>query len=65
MATVLMVAVVVIAAVTMASFIGAIVAAASWAVSARILVEAFGLFTINVLISGHDHLANPPWQRSR
>ena len=59
MATILMVAVVVIAAVTMASFVGAIVAAASWAVSAHILVEAFGLFTISVLIGSCYHLVDP------
>ena len=60
MATVLMVTTVVVAVVTMASFIGALIAAASWAVSARILVEAnFGLFSVGVLIGGRDHLANP------
>ena len=60
--TVMMVVVVVIAAVTVASFVGAIIAAVSWAVSARILVEAnFGLFSVGVLISGRDHLANPFW----
>ena len=55
-----MVAMVVIAAVTMSSFIGALVAVASWAVSAHILVEAnFGLFSVGVLIDGCDHLSNP------
>ena len=30
--------------------------------SARVLVEAdFGLFSVGVLISGRDHLANPLW----
>ena len=57
-----MVAAVVVAAVTVASFVGALVAAASWAVSACILIEAnFGLFSVGVLIGGHDHLANPLW----
>jgi len=57
-----MVATVVVAAVTMASFIGALIAAASWAVIARILVEAnFDLFSVGVLIDGRDHLANPLW----
>ena len=46
----------------MASFVGAIVAKASWVVSARILVEAnFSLFSVGVLIGGHDHLPNPLW----
>ena len=58
-----MVAAVVLAAVTVASFIGALVAVASWAVSARIHVEAdFGLFSVVILIGGHDHLANPLWR---
>ena len=62
-ATVLMVAMVVIAVVTVASFVGALIAMASWVVIAHILVEAnFGLFSIGVLIGGHDHLANPLWQ---
>ena len=62
-ATVLMVAAVVVAAVTMASFVGAIVAKASWVVSARILIEAnFGLFSVGILIDGCDHLANPLWR---
>ena len=46
----------------MASFVGAIVAATSWVVSARILIEAnFNLFSIDVLIDSCDHLANPLW----
>ena len=46
----------------MASFVGALIAAASWAVIARILVEAnFDLFSVGVLIDGRDHLANPLW----
>ena len=62
-AIVLMVAVVIVAVVTMASFIGVLVVAASWAVSARILVEVnFGLFSIGVLVGGRDHLANPLWR---
>ena len=62
MATVMMVVAVVVAVVIVASFIGALVATASWAVSACILVEAnFGLFSVSILIGGHDHLANPLW----
>ena len=62
MATVPMVTAVVVAAVAMASVVGALVAAVSWAMSARILVEAyFGLFGIGVLIGDCDHLANPLW----
>ena len=62
-ATVLMVATVIIAAVTVASLVEALIAMASWAVSAHILVEVnFGLFSVGVLISGHDHLANPLWR---
>ena len=61
-ATILMVATVVVAVVTAASFVGAVVAVASWAVIARILVEAnFGLFSVGILIGGCDHLANPLW----
>ena len=57
-----MVAAVIIAAVTVASFIRALVAAPSWVVIARILVEAnFGLFSVGVLIGDHDHLANRLW----
>ena len=57
-----MVAMVVMVAVTVASFVGALVAMANWAVSACILIEAnFGLFSVGVLIGGHDHLANPLW----
>ena len=58
-----MVATVVIAAVTMASFVRVLVTAVSWAVSARILIEAnFGLFSVGTLIGGHDHLTYPLWQ---
>jgi len=58
-----MVPMVVVAAVTVASFVGALVAAASWAVSACILIEAnFGVFSVGVLIDGHDHLAQPLWR---
>ena len=57
-----MVVVVIVAAVTVASFIGVLVATTSWVVSAHILVEAnFGLFSVGVLIGGRDHLANPLW----
>ena len=58
-----MVVAVVVAAVIVASFIGALIAAASWAVSACILVEAhFGLFGVDVLIDGRNHLTNPLWR---
>ena len=61
-ATVLMVAMVIIAAVTVALFIEVLVAAASWAMGARILIEVnFDVFSIGILIGGHDHLANPLW----
>ena len=44
----------------MALVIGAIVATASWAMSARILVKVyFGLFGVGVLVGGRNHLANP------
>ena len=59
----MMVGAVIIAAVTVASFVGALISAASWAVSACILVEAnFGLFSVGILIGGRDHLANPLWR---
>ena len=49
-------------AVTVASFIGALVAVVSWAVSACILIKVnFSLFNVGVLIDGRDHLTNPPW----
>ena len=55
-----MVTTVIVAAITMASVVGSLVIAASWAMSARILVEAhLGFLGIGVLVSGHDHLANP------
>jgi len=55
-----MVAAVVVAAVTVASFVGALVAAAGWAMSARILVEAhLGFLGVGVLVGGRNHLANP------
>ena len=59
-ATVPMVTAVVVAVVAMAPDFEAIIATASWALSAYILVEAyFGLFGIGVLIDGHNHLVNP------
>ena len=58
-----MVPMVVVAAVTVASFVKAIIAAVSWVMSARILVEEnFSLFSVSVLIGGRDHLANPLWR---
>ena len=57
-----MVAVVIVAAVTVASFVRALVAAASWVMSAHILIEKnFGLFSVGILIDGCDHLTNPLW----
>ena len=62
-AIVMMVATVVVAVVTMESFVEALIAAASWAVGARILIEAnFDLFSVDVLIGDRDHLANPLWR---
>ena len=59
-ATVLMVTAVVVAAITVVSVIGSLVAAVSWAMSAHVLVEAyFGFFGFGVLVGGHNHLANP------
>ena len=57
-----MVTTVVVVAVAVASVVGSLIAAVSWALSARILVEAyFGLFDVGILIGGHNHLANPFW----
>ena len=62
MAAVPMVTAVIKAEITVVPVVGAIVTAVSWAMSARILVEAyFGLFCISVLIGGRNHLANPLW----
>ena len=62
-ATVPMVTAVVIVVVAVASVVGSLVAAASWAMSACILVEAyFGLFGIGVLIGGRNHLTDPLWR---
>ena len=56
----MMVTAVVIAAVAVAAVVGLLIAAASWAMSVRILIETyFGLFGIGVLIGGRNHLANP------
>ena len=61
-ATVPMITTVVITAVVVVPVIGAIVATASWAMSARILVEAhFNFFGVGVLVGGCNHLANPHW----
>ena len=63
MATVLTVATVVVAAITVASVIGALITTMSWAMSAHILIEAyFGLFSVGILIGDHDHLTNPLWR---
>ena len=61
--TVMMVATVVVAVVSVASFIRALITAVSWAVSAHILIEVnFSLFSVGVLIGSRDHLANPLWR---
>ena len=60
MATVPMMTVVVIVSVIVAPVVGAIIVAASWAMSARILIEAhLGFLGVGVLVGGRDHLANP------
>ena len=60
MATVAMVVIVVRAAVTVTSVVGAIIVAVRQSLSACILVKAyFGLLGIGVLIGGCNHLANP------
>ena len=49
-----------VATIIVASIIEAIVAVASWAMNARILVEVyFGLFGVGILIGGCYHLADP------
>ena len=59
-ATVSVVTTVVVMAVVVASVMRSLVAASSWAMSARILIEAyFGLFGVDVLVGGRNHLANP------
>ena len=56
----MMVTTVFVTAVVVALVVGAVVIVACWAMSARILVEAyFGLFGVSVLIGDHNHLANP------
>ena len=56
----IMKAAVIVAVVAVASIVGLLVAAVSWAMSARILIEMyFSLFGIGILIGGHNHLANP------
>ena len=55
-----MVTAVIVAAVVVASVVGSLVAAASWAMSARVLVETyFSFFGVDVLVGGRNHLANP------
>ena len=59
-AAVPMVTVVIVAAVVVASFVGAVVVAARWTMSAHILVEVhLGFLGVGVLVGGRDHLANP------
>ena len=54
-----MVTAVVVAAVVVESVVGAVVLAACWAMSARILIEAhLGFLSVGVLVGGHDRLAN-------
>ena len=57
-----MVTVVVVATVVVASVVGSLVVASSWAINARVLIEAyFGFFGVDVLVGSHNHLANPHW----
>ena len=57
-----MVTAVVIAAIDVAPLVGVIITAVSWAMSARILIEAYlGFLGVDVLVGGRDHLANPLW----
>jgi hypothetical protein len=59
MASVVVMAVVVMA-VIVASAVGAVVVAASWAMSAHIFVEGhLGFLGISVLVGNRDHLTNP------
>ena len=54
---------VIIVAVAVAPVVGTVIATTSWAMSARILVEAhFGFFGIGVLVGSRNHLANPHWR---
>ena len=60
MTTVPMVTTVIVGAVVVASVVGSLIATASWAMSAHVLVEAyFGFFGVSVLVGGRNHLANP------
>ena len=62
MAAVPMMTAVVIAAIAVALVVGAIVASTSWAMSARILVEAhLGFLDVSILVGGYNYLANPCW----
>ena len=56
----MMVIAIVVAAVIVASVIRAVVVATCWAMSARILVEAYlGFLDVGVLVGGRNHLTNP------
>ena len=53
-------AVTMITAVIMAAVVGAVVVAACWAMSTRILIEVhLGFLDVGVLVGSRDHLANP------
>ena len=55
-----MITAVIVAALIVASVVWPIIVAASWAMSARILVEAhLGFLDVSILVGGRDHLANP------
>ena len=59
-AAVPMVNAVVVAAVAVASVVGSLIIASSWAMSACVLIEAyFSFFGVGVLVGGRNHLANP------
>ena len=59
-AAVPMVTAIIVVAIIVASIVGVVIIAASWAMSACILVEAhLGFLSVVLLVGGCDHLANP------
>ena len=49
--------------IVVALIVGSLIAAVSWVMSTRTLVETyFGLFSVGILIDGRNHLANPFWR---
>jgi len=62
MAAIPMMTAVIIAVVAVAPVVRVIIVAVSWAMSARILVQAhLGFLCVGVLVGGRNHLANPCW----